>query len=198
MTRQGWRPARSGSGPPFAILGVLLTLIVLLIIGILLVVNGQSGGVAATASPSTAASEVASASTGPTVSPPATVPVPTVGVTPKPTVAVTARPTFTPGPSLAPGQTPTPMLTGFTAPTTASCTKTNGVAPAGYIHLTWSASDVTGVRISIDPPSPSTAYAYGYADYAWPDVSAADVPFACGSASHLYVITTAPTTGYFQ
>lgn len=200
MSRQGWRPPRR-SGPPFALLGILLTLIVVLLVGIILVMNGSSGAVTPSASPSTAASEVAIASVEPSSTPELTVE-PTLEVTPEvtPEPPTEAPPTTTPtvGPSLAPGQTPKPTLTGFTAPATASCTAPNGSAPAGYIHLTWTASDTTGVRISIDPPAANRAYAYGYADYPWPAVSSADVPFACGSASHLYVITTAHTTGYFQ
>ena len=209
MTRQGWRPPRSRSGPPFALIGVLLTLIVVLLIGILLTLNG-SGAAVATPSPSLAASEVAIGSTGATASPETTVE-PTVEVTPEVTPAATTEvtsppgPSPTAGPSLAPGQTPKPTLTSFSGPHTASCTASNGVAPAGYIHLTWTASDTTGVRISIDPPDPKTAYGSGYADYAWPDVSSADVPFACGppnsdatGAYHLYVVTTAHTAGYFQ
>ncbi len=197
MSRQGWRPPRSRSGPPFAVLGILLALIVVLLVGIVLVLNGSSGAAIPSASPSTAASEVALGSLEPSLTPEVTLE-PTLEVTPEPATEVPPTLTPTVGPSLAPGQTPKPTLTGFTAPATASCTAPNGVAPAGYIHLTWTASDTTGVRISIDPPTPGTAYAYGYADYPWPAVTSADVPFACGAASHLYVITTAHTTGYFQ
>jgi len=202
MTERGWQPPRSRSGAPFVLIGVLLTLIVILLIGIFLVLNGQSGNVSPTASPSVAAT----ASTEPSPAVEVT-PQPTVGVTPEPTAEVTVPPTSTPtpAPSLAPGQTPRPTLTGFSGPHTASCTAPNGVAPAGYVHLTWTASDTTGVRISIDPPAPNTAYAYPYADYAWPAVTSADVPFACNppntdaaGAYHLYVITTEHTTGYFQ
>jgi hypothetical protein len=200
MTRQGWRPARSRSGPPLAIIGVLLTLVVVLLIAIVLILNGSGGLATATPSPSTVSSQAVVATEGPG---------PTLEVTPEPTLEVIPEPTLevTPasGPSLAPGATPKPTLTSFSGPHTASCTAPNGVAPAGYIHITWTASDTTGVRISIDPPDVKTAYSYGYADYPWPAVSSADVPFACNPPNsdatgpyHLYVVTTAHTTGYYQ
>jgi hypothetical protein len=81
----------------------------------------------------------------------------------------------------------------------------NGTPTVGYIHLSWTAANTTAVRLSIDPPAPNTAYGYGYADYPWPAVTSADVPFACNPSTtdatgpyHLYVVTTAHTTGYFQ
>jgi hypothetical protein len=88
------------------------------------------------------------------------------------------------------------------APRSASCTGTNGAAPAGFVHLSWTASGVEGVRLSIDPPAPNNAYDYGYDDY--PAIGSADLPFTCdppnsdaGGAYHMYVATTAHERGYF-
>jgi hypothetical protein len=71
------------------------------------------------------------------------------------------------------------------------------------VHLSWTATNVSGVRLSIDPPSPAEAYAYGFFDY--PAVGSADVPFTCNPPNqdptgyyHLYVLTTLHTSGYYQ
>jgi len=193
VTRQGWRPPPARRGPPFALIGVLLTLIVVLIVAILLV-NGSGGP--PTATPSPGATVIASPSIEPSGTLEVTV-APTLEVTPEITAPPTPSPTS--AASLAPGATPKPTVTSLSGPAKASCTAPNGVAPAGFIHLTWTASNTTGVRISIDPPAVNNAYDAGYADYAWPAVSSADVPFACGKDSHLYVVTTihAPNT-YFS
>jgi hypothetical protein len=91
----------------------------------------------------------------------------------------------------------------FSGPHIASCTGTNGTALVGYIHVSWTATNTTGIRLSIDPPAPDTAYGDGYADY--PAVGSADVPFDCDPPTsdatgpyHLYVVTTIHTTGYFS
>ena len=79
--------------------------------------------------------------------------------------------------SPAPSASRTPSVDSLKGPRSASCTGTNGTAPPGYIHLTWTASNTTGVRLSIDPPAPNDAYDYGYDDY--PAIGSADVPFTC-------------------
>jgi hypothetical protein len=94
-----------------------------------------------------------------------------------------------------------PTIASFKAPHTASCLADNGTGTVGMIRLTWAASGTTGVRISIDPPSPDVAYDYPYDDY--PLAGSVDVPFACGpstsdaqGAYHLYVVTTLKVGGY--
>jgi len=97
-----------------------------------------------------------------------------------------------PGPSASIGQ----YLESITIRHTASCTSDNGTGTVGDIRISWVAVGTTGVRISIDPPSPDVAYGYGFADYL--ELSGhADVPYACGPSLHdskgnyhLYVVTT--------
>lgn len=143
----------------------------------------------------------------PTPSPPAEVtdapsPSPTVSPTVPPTDAPTILPPSTPtGPPPSAG-TGDPVVDTLRGPGRASCTGTNGTDTPGYIHLEWTASNATGVRLSIDPPAPNDAYDYGYADYAAD--GEADVPFTCdppnsdaNGAYHLYVVTTLHDNGRF-
>lgn len=153
---------------------------------------------AAQPTPSPASSQPAAASAEPTATaeivPTA---VPTAG---QPTEApATEGPTAPPG---SPAGTPKPQVDSLKAPRTASCTSTNGTDTVGYIRLSWTASVTSGVRLSIDPPSPATAYDYPYADYA--ATGSADVPFACDPPNHdangdyhLYVVTTIHESGYY-
>jgi hypothetical protein len=151
-----------------------------------------SGPATPFAGPSQAASASASATPSAIVtSSPTEQPAP--GVTTEPTIAL----------SIAPSGTAKPTVTSITATRRASCTSENGTATTGYIKLSWTATDTTGVRVSIDPPAPNLAYDYGYADY--PPVGSAEIPFACNPPNHdasgyyhLYVVTTSHTTGYFS
>ncbi len=145
--------------------------------------------------------------------PPATAsPVPSVAPAATATVAP-ATSTPTSAPTIVPPPTPTgvaptdegngdPVVDTLTGPGRASCTETNGTDTPGYIHLEWTASNTTGVRLSIDPPAPNVAYDYGYADY--PAEGGADVPFTCDPPNsdangefHLYVATTIHDGGRF-
>lgn len=116
--------------------------------------------------------------------------------TAEPTAAETATA------SAGPAASGTPVVDTLTGTRTASCTTTNGTALTGYIKLTWTASNTSGVRISIDPPAPNKAYDYGYDDY--PASGSAEVPFTCDPPNtddrgkyHLYVATTIHDGGYF-
>lgn len=145
---------------------------------------------------------------------PVPTPTPSTDVTDTPTLPPTATPTSPPtqAPTIVPPPTPSgpppsegagsPVVDTLTGPRRASCTGTNGTDTPGYIHLEWTASNTTGVRLSIDPPAPNDAYDYGYADYAADDK--ADVPFTCdppnsdaNGAYHLYVVTTLHDNGHF-
>jgi len=177
-------PVEPASAPvqirPIAI-GGGIALVVIVLVAIVVVVLGGAGGPSATPAP--------------TATPAAT----TVPTNP-PTVAPTATPESTPAPT--PKSTPVasagsgkPSVESLSGPRTASCTGDNGTGTPGYIHLTWTASNATGIRLSIDPPAPDNAYDYGYEDFG-PEGSA-DVPFTCdppntdsNGAYHLYVATT--------
>jgi len=169
--------------------GVALAILVLLA-GLVLVLGGSP---AASPSPAPTASPVPSASPATTVVPTTA---PTAAQTPTAAPAKTEAPTGTTTPGA------NPKVDSLTGPRTASCTATNGTSTPGYIHLSWSASNATGVRLSIDPPSPNEAYGFGYQDY--PAAGSDDVPFTCdpqlsdaNGAYHLYVVTTLHTTGHW-
>lgn len=127
---------------------------------------------------------------------------PTAGETTAPVETVAPTPAETAAASLGPAASGTPVVDSLTGTRTASCTATNGTALPGYVKLTWTASNTTCVRLSIDPPAPNNAYDYGYDDY--PANGSAEVPFTCDppntddrGAYHLYVVTTAHDGGYF-
>jgi hypothetical protein len=197
---EGWDKPRTPSWV-YALVGILLTLVVVLAIVIFMLLgNGNSGLASATATPTVppagaTPTAATTESAGPTPTPAATQaagPTPTTAPTPEVTPASTPIASGSPAPS---GSTK-PTLVSITIPHSADCNTDygNGV---GQIKISWSISGATGVRISIDPPSPATAYASGFADYA-SNTTSAWVPFACGSTSHLYVVTTLHTTGYYQ
>lgn len=129
----------------------------------------------------------ASPTTLPTsVAPPSAVPATEAPATPGASVEGTT------GPSGSVAQ----YLVSISIRHTASCTSDNGTGTIGNIRVSWVAEGTTGVRISIDPPSPDVAYGYGYADYL-ELAGSADVPFACSpslhdakGSYHLYVVTT--------
>jgi hypothetical protein len=109
--------------------------------------------------------------------------------------------TLPPGASLEPGASVPPSIDTFKVRRSADCLSDNGTGTVGSIRLTWTASGTTGVRISIDPPSPDVAYDYGFGDY--PASGSAVVPFACDPPNHdsngdyhLYVVTTLHDRGY--
>ena len=175
--------------------GIALALVLIGIVGLLLL----GGSPAASPTPGSTAS-VAPASVAP-ASPSA-----------PPTAAPTIPPTIVPPPTLVPPPTPTappssatpgdPVVDTLKGPGRASCTDDNGTGTPGYIHLEWTASNTTGVRISIDPPAPNVAYDYGYEDY--PADAGANVPFTCDPPNsdangeyHLYVATTIHDGGRF-
>lgn len=166
---------------PIAIGGGIALILVVLGIGAVALLGGSP---AASPSPTI----------GPTASPVATAaPTPAATVAPTPTVAPTTAPTPTPAATSA--GTGKPVVDSFSGPRSASCTGTNGTSTTGYIKLKWSASNTTGVRLSIDPPAANDAYDYGYDDY--PAQGEAEVPFTCdppnsdsGGSYHLYVATT--------
>jgi hypothetical protein len=147
----------------------------------------------------------------PTPGPTATEAAPTIAPTGVATTPATVAPA-TAAPTLVPPPTPTgvpasagagnPVVDAFTGPGRASCTGTNGTETPGYIHVEWTSSNTTGVRLSIDPPAPNDAYDYGYSDY--PADGGADVPFTCDPPNsdangeyHLYVATTIHDGGRF-
>src|SRR3990170_934287 len=113
----------------------------------------------------------------PPEAPAAPTPAPTVPPTSQPTQAPTLAPPPTPTTIPSPEGTGDPFVDTLTGPGRASCTGTNGTGTPGYIHLSWTASNTTGIRLSIDPPAPNDAYDYGYDDY--PADGSADVPFTC-------------------
>jgi ribosomal protein L40E len=181
---------------PIVIGGGLALVVVVILLGLVVLLGGSP---AASPSPTPASTGV------PTLAPttattPTEAPIVTTAPTPAPTPAET--PAETPAGTLEPGASQTPSVDSLSGPRRASCTEANGSAPPGYIHLSWEAVGTTGVRLSIDPPAPNTAYDYGYEDY--PAVSEADVPFTCGPPTsdangdyHLYVVTTLHDRGYF-
>lgn len=169
---------------PIVIGGAIALVVIALVIGAIVLLSGSP---AASPSPSPAPSAA------PTTAP-------TAGPTAAPTQAPIATPATTPEETApgTPGPSPSgdPLVDSFKGPRSASCTSDNGTGTPGYIHLTWTASNTTGVRLSIDPPSPNTAYDFGYDDYA--ATGSADLPFTCdppssdsGGAYHVYVATTA-------
>ena len=174
------------------VLGVAAAIIVLVaLMGLLFALGGSPS---ATPTPPPTSTPAAVATDAPTPDP---TPSPASLPTQAPTTAPPATPTAVP--STAIGDAVVDTLRG---PGRASCTGTNGTGTAGYIHLEWTASNTTGVRLSIDPPAPNDAYDYGYADYAADDE--ADVPFTCDPPNsdangdyHLYVVTTLHDDGRF-
>ena len=206
--RRGWeQPARTPSWV-YALVGVLLTLVVVLVVVILLGLgngNGSPGLASATATPTSPAGSVAPTDSGAPASAAVTPEItaaPTPEITPAPTPAPTAAPT--PAVTPAPGTTGSPAPSGSVKPTivsmtiqhTADCHKDYGYGSAGFIKISWVSMGTTGVRISVDPPDAATAYGYGYKDE--PSSGTDWVPFTCGPTSHLYVVTTLHTTGYYQ
>jgi hypothetical protein len=117
-------------------------------------------------------------SAAPTLPPLSTIgpsPSATTGRTPKPTKAATPTPSPTPPPA---------KVKSFTAPQTVDC---NVDPEPTQIHLEWSVARATGVTISIDGPGIYDSY-----DGA---TGAADLPFACGSEKHKYLLTTTGSDG---
>jgi hypothetical protein len=176
---------------PILIGGGIALVIVVLLGGLLLVLGGSP---AASSSPEPTASGL-----------PTAAPTPTAGLTAPPVTAAptpTTAPVTTTAPTATTPPGTTPKVDSFSAPHTASCTATNGTSTPGFIHVSWAASNATGIRLSIDPPSPSNSYNNGYLDY--PAVGSDDVPFTCNppasdanGAYHLYVVTTLHTTGHY-
>jgi hypothetical protein len=119
-----------------------------------------------------------------------------------PTVAPPTTQPGQPSPGAsAPVASPGLSLDSMTIPHSARCDSDNGTGTVGMIRISWSATGTTGVRISIDPPSPDVAYDYPFADY--PATGSTDLPFACGpstsdanGAYHLYVVTTLKVAGH--
>jgi hypothetical protein len=158
----------------------------------------------ATITPGPESSQLTASS--PTAGTPTAAPIPTA----EPPSAAPATEAPTPAPPSAgpttpagsPAATPKPEVSSLKAPRTPSCTSDNGTGTVGYIRISWTSVGTTGVRLSIDPPSPGDAYDYGYADY--PAAGSADVPFSCDPPNHdangdyhLYVVTTLHTGGYY-
>ena len=118
-----------------------------------------------------------------------------------PSVAPATQPPLATEQPSGPASSALPIVDWIQVAHTASCSSDNGTGTVGLLRITWSASGTTGVRISIDPPSPDVAYDYGFADY--PPSGFADVPFACDPPSHdakgayhLYVVTTLKVGGH--
>ena len=183
-------PAAASMQPILIGAGIALALVLIGIVGLLVL-----GG-----SPSPSPTPGATSSAFPASAPPGTPSAAPTAATPTqaPTIAPPPTPTGPPS-SAAPGS---PVVDSLKGPGRASCTGTNGTGTPGYIHLEWTASNTTGVRLSIDPPAPNDAYDYGYADYAADDE--ADVPFTCDPPNsdangdyHLYVLTTLHDDGRF-
>lgn len=211
-SQPGWDRPRTPSWV-YALVGVLLTLVVILGIVIVMLLGSDTSGLAsatstptippAGATPTGAPSEVAGAaqSAAPSAVPSeAPTPQVTPAHTPQPTPAITQAP----GASGSPAASTKPTLVSITIPHKADCNADNGTGALGQITIAWSTTGATGVRISIDPPTPAGAYDDGYQDYAAP-LTSATVPFACdpplhdsGGSYHLYVVTTLHTTGYYQ
>jgi hypothetical protein len=202
-SQRGWERRRRTPTWIYALVGVLLLLAIALGIVVFVLLGNDTGGLAAATStptpPATATLVPTEAST------PKVTPGPTPSPTPEITPAVTpaATPEATPGitPSASGSPLPSgsfkPTLLSFTAPVSADCHRDYGYGSPGYIRISWESIGTTGVRISIDPPAADgTAYHYGYKDE--PPSGSDWVPFTCGPASHLYVVTTLHTTGYYQ
>lgn len=175
---------------PILIGGGIAAVVAVILIGLLIMLGGSP---AASPTPSSALSPEPTATATVTASP---APIATAAPTP----TAVATPGGTPTATATPGTKP--KVDTFTTPHTASCTGTNGTSTAGYIHVSWSASNATGVRLSIDPPAPNNAYGNGYADY--PAVGSDDVPFTCDPPNsdatgkyHLYVVTTLHDSGHY-
>lgn len=176
---------------PIVIGGGIALVVIALIIGAVLFLGGAPAASPSPPAPSASVSPTAAATAVPTAEP-TEGPVATTAATPEETLP------GTPGPS-ASGD---PIVDSLKGPRSASCTADNGTGTPGYVHLTWTASNTTGVRLSIDPPTPNTAYDYGYDDY--PATGSADLPFTCdppssdsGGAYHEYVATTVHEGGRY-
>jgi hypothetical protein len=162
--------------------------LVALLSSIVVVVGvGACSGLSATAGPTTGSTPSAAPSVSQSPAPGS--PETSTAATPLATVAPPAEPSPGPSSSLP------PLVETLKVRRTADCLGDNGTGTVGSIKLTWTASGTTGVRISIDPPSPDVAYDYGYADAA--ASGSAIVPFACDPPKHdatghyhLYVVTT--------
>lgn len=173
------------------ILGAGLALAVVILGIALLLFLGGSPAASPTPGPTSSAAPTGTAPASPTAAP---------SVVPSVAPTITAPPTPAGPPSSAgPGD---PVVDSLTGPRRASCTDDNGTGTPGYIHLEWTASNTTGVRLSIDPPAPNDAYDYGYNDY--PADASANVPFTCDPPNsdangefHLYVATTVHDGGRF-
>ncbi|HXI44937.1 MAG TPA: hypothetical protein VNH13_01415 [Candidatus Acidoferrales bacterium] len=170
---------------------------VLALAGVALIVLGCSGTPPpATSGPGATTGPTTGTSASPASAAPATEAAPTAEPT---TAEPTAEPTA--AGSLEPGSSVLPSVDTMKIRHTADCAVDYGNGGPGLIKLSWTATGTTGVRISIDPPSPDVAYGYGYADYG--AAGTAVVPFACDPPNHdangdyhLYVVTTIHTTGY--
>jgi hypothetical protein len=175
---------------PILIGGAIALAVGALVVGAIVILGGSP---AAAPSPTPAPSSAPTAA--PTSAPPAT-------PTQAPIATPVATPEETPPGTLAPGESAKPVVDSLKGPRRASCTGDNGTGTAGYVHLTRVAFNTTGVRLSIDPPTPNTAYDYGYDDF--PASGSADLPFTCDppntdavGAYHQYVATTVHDGGRF-
>ena len=154
-----------------------------------------SGGAAPTTGASgPSVSEPAATTAEPTEAPPTEVP-----PTEAPPTDVPVEPT--PGASGPAASSGAPSIDSMTIPHTAVCTSDNGTGTTGMIRISWVASGTTGVRLSIDPPSPDVSYDYPFADYGL--TGSVDVPFSCGPSTsdakgsyHLYVLWTLKVAGH--
>lgn len=172
--------------------GIALALVLIGIVGLLVLGGSPSASPTPVATSSAVPGSAATPSDAATTAPA--------------TAAPTQAPTIVPPPTPT-GLAPTagagsPVVDTLKGPGRASCTGTNGTGTPGYIHLEWTASNTTGVRLSIDPPAPNDAYDYGYDDY--PADHETDVPFTCDPPNsdangeyHLYVVTTLHDDGRF-
>ena len=172
-------------GGAFALAVVLIGIVLLLVLG---------GSPAASPTPGPTSSAAPSSAPSSPSTPPAT-------AAPATDAPASVAPTTPSAPPASVGSGD-PVVDTFTGPRRASCTDDNGTGTPGYIHLEWTASNTTGVRLSIDPPAPNDAYDYGYDDYAADDSD--DVPFTCEPPNsdangeyHLYVATTIHDGGRF-
>jgi hypothetical protein len=170
---------------------------VLALAGVALIAVGcSSAPTPTTTGPGTSTGPTSGASTVPTAVPTAVVEPTGAAPTPEPTAA---EPTAIA--SAGPVGSGLPSVDSIKIRHTADCLVDYGNGGPGLIKLTWTASNTTGVRVSIDPPSPAEAYGYGYADYGVSGTAV--VPFACDPPNHdangnyhLYVVTTLHESGY--